>query len=100
MSVLHALTRYSAIQIWGTATAVFVIVWISLVLRIGTMRTNRTELEQRVSGGLASAWPSSNRELFDRETYSPQGRRLFPWLIVSLVLTIACGLGLLLALVR
>jgi hypothetical protein len=80
-------------------TAVGVTAWLSLLFRIGTMRADRSWLEQRTNEGFfARLLPSNNRELFDRDTYSPRGQQLLPWLVLALVLTIVSGVGLLIAL--
>jgi hypothetical protein len=93
-------TQFSTVQFWGLLTAAGGIAWLSLLLRIGTMRADRSWLEQRINEGFfGRVLPSSNRELFDRDTYSPRGQRLLPWLILVLVLAIVSGVGLLIALI-
>ncbi len=92
--MLHALTKHSGVWNWGAATAAAALIWISLVLWIGKMRINRTKFEQLTNRGIFSGWPSSNSDLFARENYSPRGKRLWPWLIISLVVAIACGVRL------
>lgn len=60
-------------------------VWGLVLARITALRKDR--LHRR--GNFELPYGRSMREIFDPESYTEQGRRLFPWLIVSTGLVLA-----------
>ena len=78
------------------ATAVAAVIYIVTVLRISSFRVDRQESGRRSY----FAWPTTSmREVLSPSTYTRQGRRLYPLLVVSwllfAVLAVVFGIKLL-----